>query len=226
MDRFKAVLFAASIILIALSGAVTGERIEEQKLVNIENYEHIRIDFTKGEALRVSARVEALSYPISVMLIKGDSEFERFQEIDHLEADEIRRGNITDMDMTYQVVAGFSKQNVTIFDETITIGDHDTYYLVMILYRDADMDPLEVLTSRATLVNYVVVWNVENKYVPYYLIPVAILFFLIGGGLLAYYFWPRGSGDDAAPSEMQYPQRPAQARGPTIRGPPPRRPRI
>ena len=130
------------------------------------------------------------------------------------------------MDMTYQVVAGFSKQNVTIFDETITIGDHDTYYLVIILYRDAEMDPLEVLTSRATLVNYVVEWNVENKYVPYYLIPVAVLFFLIGAGLLAYYFWPRSGTDDAAPSERQYPQRPAQTRVPIIRSPTPRRPRI
>jgi len=49
----------------------------------------------------------------------------------------------------------------------------------------------EILTSRATTVDYRLEYKTENKEVPYYLIPIAIFLLVAGLGLIGYYFWPR-----------------------------------
>jgi hypothetical protein len=55
-----------------------------------------------------------------------------------------------------------------------------------VIYRDEDMTKQDIL-SRASRVTYVVTYEEEEKNVPYYLIPVAVLVFIIGLALIVFY---------------------------------------
>jgi hypothetical protein len=190
MARWYHLLVAAILLIALVPGATAGSYVKSE-IVDIERYIDIRINFTKGEAMGISAHIVALSYPVNVMLIKGEEEFRKFQESDFVDLEEIKSGNITDKNVTFQVVQGFSRENVTEFESSIRIGDHDMYHLVIMLYRDSSMDPDTVLRSRVTIVNIDAEWEVRNNEVQWFLIPIAAFALLVGIGLLAYYFWPR-----------------------------------
>jgi hypothetical protein len=210
----KRLMLAVAIVLIllpAISERSAAQHDVDQALVNIEAYKYFEIQVAKGDDVRITARVEALSYPVSVFLIKGKAEFDKFVESDLVNVDDLRKGNISEIDDTFTVVSSFSIAQTELFDETITIGDADTYYLVIMLYRDASMDPDEVLTSRATLVNYDIEWTKVRNNVPWYLIPIALIIGAIGIGLIAYYFWPRPIIDQEDEAPERGPAKPPKS---------------
>ncbi len=192
MARLLAPLMIALMLVPALLAGADAHREKDQALVNIENFKFFKIEIKEGEKVRIEARIETLSFPVSVFLIKGQQEFDRFVASDSVNVDEIRGGNISDFDDNFTVIADFSDPMTDIFKDSITIGEADLYFLVIMLYRDSTMDPEDVLTTRAALVNYDIEWRQAENDVPYYLVPLALIAFLIGAGLLAYYFWPRG----------------------------------
>jgi hypothetical protein len=192
MARLLAALIIAILIVPTLLVEADAQREKDQALVNIENFKFFRIEIKEDEKVRIDARIETLSYPVSVFLIKGQQEFDRFVASDSVNVDEIKGGNISDFDDNFTVIADFSDPMTALFKDSITIGEADLYFLVIMLYRDSTMDPEDVLTTRATLVNYDIEWRQAKNDVPYYLVPLAILAFLVGAGLLMYYFWPRG----------------------------------
>jgi len=191
MAHSRALLIAVLLLILIVPADAQGQREKDQALVNIENFKFFRIDIGDGEKVHIDARIEALSYPVSVILIKGQDEFDRFVATDSVDVEQIKGGNISDFNDTFIVIRDLSEPNTLMFERSMVIGEPDSYFLVIMLYRDSTMDPEEVLTTRATLVNYDVEWYEAEKSVPYYLIPIAIVALAIGAALLAYYFWPR-----------------------------------
>lgn len=180
---------SAMLIAFYLSPVASASEFRDQVVIDIDNYLDVTMEFYDGDALEIDVRATALSYPMNVLLIKGDAEFERFRESESIDLDELKDGNISDMDDSVLVVQGFSKSNVTDFDSTISIGDHDTYHLIVMLHRDPSMDPQEVLQTRVTLVNVEARWEVKEKVITWILVPIAVAIFLAGAGLIGYYFW-------------------------------------
>jgi len=201
------ILMFASLLMFPLA---EGKVVEDERDVDIDSYVWIRIDFDEGDGLELKADISAAPDPVSVFLIKGTEEFERWRATEDLDIDSVKGGNSSSSgNDTFVVVENFSESNITSFSRSMSIGERDTYYLVIVIYRDPAMDAQEVL-GRASRVSYRVEWNIERKEVPYYLIPVAVTLFVIGLVLILHYFRSvkrAGSGDEEGP-------RPGKPNGP------------
>jgi hypothetical protein len=215
MVRSRAAVAVILMLIPLLSLPAHGYAEKDQTVVNIENFKFFRIDIGDDEKVRIDARIEALSYPVSVLLIKGQEEFDKFVASDSVNVDDIKSGNITEFDDSFIVIRDFSERETELFERSITIGEEDVYYLVVMLYRDSTMDPDEVLTVRATIVNYDVEWRAVENRLDYPLLAIAIAIAFVGTALIAYYFWPRRKEE---PSELPKAPRYAPARrGPRSR---------
>lgn len=170
-------------------------------VVNIETYLHFRIEFQDGDSLKIDAEITSSAHPISVFLIKGEKSFEDWEESEIVDIGSLMNGSSSVNRMSsFQVISGFSKENVTEFSSSIDIGEHDTYFLVIALHRDEDMD-VDDLLQRVTEVTYEVDWEVESKELNYTLLAVAVVSFILGSIFLIIYIisWKRAK--DAAASE-------------------------
>lgn len=199
------VLILASVLTPIYSAEVVDRRNEP---INIEQYEVNEIEFTSGDRITISLELTSYSYPVSVLLFKGDEDYNEFVRSDQVDIEAIKNGEDVDLtNISYRVVGGFSVRNVTDYDNSISLSEHDTYYVVIILYRDSTMSYQEILTTRATTVDYVLEYDVDNKEVPYYLIPIAVVLFLIGVAIIAYYFWARWRAESVDEEEGHTPPR-------------------
>ncbi len=224
MNRWKPALVTISLMVILgpilLLPSASGEIKKETALIDIDHYEETWIGFDSGDSIRITVGAGATGYPISVFLLKGEEARSAWIESEEVDLEAIKAGEgVPDQNTTFQVVSPFSRRNVTSFDGSITLGEHDDYYVVIALYRDSAMSTGEVL-ERATLVNYEVEWEISEKEVPWYLLIIAVAFFVIGAVLLMIYFWRRGEEEpeDDRSSPIQ-----GGAPGGGIRRAPPRR---
>ena len=210
--RALVLLVLALFILQAVSSFASGEVFEERTYIDIEQYEEKRIDFDSGDRITISLKITSYAYPVTVMLIKGEEDYRSFKDTDFIDIEAIKNGEEVDFDnVSYRVVGGFSARNVTEYDNSLSLGDHDTYYVLVILYRDRNMSYNEILT-RTTTVDYRLEYEVENKEVPYYLIPIAGFLLIAGLGLIGFYFWPRDREDDEESDEASENMRRSQDR--------------
>ncbi len=225
MNSWKPALVTISLMVILgsilLLPSASGEIKKETALVDIDHYEETAIAFDTGDSVRITVDVRGTTeYPISVFLLKGEEARSAWIESEEVDLEAIKAGEgVPDQNTTFQVVSPFSRRNVTSFNDSITLGEHDDYYVIIALYRGSQMSTEEVL-ERATLVNYEVVWEINEKEVPWYLLFLAVAFFVIGAVLLMIYFWRRGEEEpeDDRPSPIQ-----GGAPGGGIRRAPPRR---
>jgi len=190
--RRQLVLVLASILtlLVISSPGVLGAQ-EGKEDVNIEKYIEFRIDYSSGDRLHLEARIDASPYPVSIFLIKGEDAYSDWIESEDVDVQAILDGkNVSDMNVTFQVVENFSERNTTSFDRSMNIGDHDIYFLIIALYRDSSMSTEEVM-SRASLVDYNVDWHKENKKIPWGYLGLSLLFFLAGSAFIIAYFVSR-----------------------------------
>lgn len=195
-------LVLAFFILPLSTVLVSGEVFEERAYIDIEQYEEKRMEFDSGDRITISLQLTSYAYPVSVLLIKGEEDYQKFKDSDSVDIDAMRNGEDVDFEnVSYRVVGGFSARNVTEYDNSLSLGEHDTYYVLIILYRDRNMSYNEILTTRATTVDYRMEYRIENKEVPYYLIPIAIFFLIAGLGLIGYYFWPREEEEGEEPEK-------------------------
>ncbi|MGA1793199.1 MAG: hypothetical protein ACMUHM_04550 [Thermoplasmatota archaeon] len=190
--RYGAVLIFASLLILLISstpGAIGAE--EGRKDVNIERYIEFRIEFNSGDRLRLEASIEASPYPVSIFLIKGEDAYSDWVESEDVDVQEILDGkNVSDMNVTFQVVENFSERNTTSFDRSIRIGDPDTYFLIIAIYRDSSMTTEEVM-SRASQVDYNVDWSIENKEFPWLWVAFSLGLFVVGTGFIIAYIVSR-----------------------------------
>ena len=175
-------------VVLLLSPFVDAEETKEQGHVDIDQSITIKIEFDEGESMSLDAEITASKDPVSIFLIKGEEEYQVWRETEDIDIQAIMAGeNVTSGNGTFIVIENFSESNVTNFSESMSIGEKDTYYLVIVIFRETGMSKADIL-SRGSTVDYNVEWNEETKEVPYYLIPVAILFALLGIGLIIFYF--------------------------------------
>ena len=216
--RTPMLLIASIIVMGSMIPMASGEIQAETAIVDIDHYEEVEISFDSGESIRITVRTGATEYPISVFLLKGEEARSAWIESEEVDLEAIKSGvGVPDQNTTFQVVSPFSRRNVTSFDGSITLGEHDDYYVVIALYRDSTMSTEEVLNERATLVDYEVEWVISEKDVPWHWLIIAVAFFVIGAALLGIYFW-RG-----AKEEPEYDEGPSRAHGVgDIRRSPPR----
>lgn len=163
--------------------------------VNIERYVEFRIEYNQGDRLHLEARIEASPYPVSVFLIKGEDAYDDWIESEEIDLQAIQEGkNVTEVNVTFMVVENFSERNTTLFHRTLNIGEKDTYFLIIALYRDAAMTPEEAL-SRASQVDYIVDWEIErdglSRGMLLFLVTIAIVLFLAGSAFIILYFIQR-----------------------------------
>jgi hypothetical protein len=193
-------LLIAASLLVPITSAETVER--RNVPINIEKYEVQEIEFSSGDRITIALELRSYSYPVSVLLFKGDEDYDEFVRTDEVDIEAIKNGEDVDLEnVSYRVVGGFSARNVTEYDHSISLSEHDTYYVVIILYRDEDMSYQEILTTRATTVDYVLEYETDSKNVPYYLIPVAVILFIIGIVLIVYYFRARKKAEESLDEE-------------------------
>jgi hypothetical protein len=184
-------LFASLITIIVISAPDALGAQEGRKDVNIEKYIEFEIGYSSGDRLHLEARIDASPYPVSIFLIKGEDAYDDWIGSEDVDVQAILDGkNVSDMNVTFQVVENFSERNITSFDRSIDIGDHDTYYLIIALYRDSSMTTEEVM-SRASQVDYYVDWDAENKEVPWGMLGLSLLFFVAGSALITAYIISR-----------------------------------
>ena len=161
---------------------------EGTKDVNIERYLEFRMEFDSGDRLHLEATVEASPYPVTIFLVKGEEAYADWIESEDVDVQKILDGkNVSDMNVTFQVIENFSEKNVTSFQRSIDIGDKDTYFLVIALYRDSSMSTEEVM-SRASQVQYDIDWKIENKDFPWEIMALAAVIFLTGSAFIIAYF--------------------------------------
>ncbi len=226
MNSWKPALITISVMVILgsilLLPSASGEIKKETSLIDIDHYEETWIGFDSGDSIRITVRTGATEYPISVFLLKGKEARSAWIESEEVDLEAIKAGEgVPDQNTTFQVVSPFSKRNVTSFDGSITLGEHDDYYVVIALYRDSNMSTEEVL-EMATLVDFEVEWEINEKEVPWYLLIIAVALFIIGGALVMIYFWRGGE------EEQEYDEGPSRthgrgAPGGDVRRAPPRR---
>lgn len=184
-------LVAISALALMLSLPETDAVQEGSTDVNIERYMEFRIEFDHGDKLHLKADVVASPYPVSIFLMKGEEAYQDWTESEDVDVQAIINGaNVSDMNVAFQVIENFSRDNITNFKESIDIGERDTYYLIIALHRDASMTPEEIM-SRASEVQYDVVWEIKEKDVPWGLLVLAAFFLLAGAGFLTAYFISR-----------------------------------
>ena len=192
--RTPMLLIASIIIIGSMIPMASGEIRAETAIVDIDHYEEVEIEFDSGDSIRITVRTGATEYPISVFLLKGEEARSAWIESEAVDLEAIKSGEgVPDQNTTFQVVSPFSRRNVTSFDGSITLGEHDVYYVVIALYRDSNMSTQEVLNERATLVDYEVEWEISEKEVPWHWLLIAVAFFVLGAALLIIYFWRGGN---------------------------------
>jgi hypothetical protein len=192
--------------------AASAEIVERSGVfINIEEYEVNKIEFDKGDRVTISLQLTSYAYPVSVLLIKGDEDFDQFVESDKVDLEAIKEGKDVDLDnISYRVVGGFSARNVTDYHNSISLGQRDTYYVVIILYRNSNMSYQEILSTRATTVDYKLEYDIDEKVVPWYLLPIAAIIFIIGLSMVVYYVWRSRIADETVtppPDDMGIPDR-------------------
>ena len=185
-------ILIVSLITVSLLPGSNGHIVEDRgEPVDIEGPVEIPIEYDDDGVMTLRVNVTSEDYPVSVFLIKGEEGYHDWKKSDDVDVEAILNGDeVPDQNITFRVVAGFSRRNVTTFEEELRTDERDTYYVVISLYRDSNMSVEEVRTKRVTLVNYSVEWSFEGKDIPLYLIPVAGLLFTVGAVLLIIYFWP------------------------------------
>jgi hypothetical protein len=184
-SRMILVLFSLSLIL--TFPTVSAVTIDDSEDVDIDTYITEEIKFKDGEAIDIDITITADPDPISVFFIKGEEEYERFKSTEEIDIDKILAGEeVPQTNSTFLVVGALSMKNTTFFEGSLKIGEKDTYFLVIVIHRTEDMSKEEIL-SRASRVNYILKYEIEEKNVPYYLIPIAVIIFLIGLGLIVFY---------------------------------------
>ncbi|MBN1390651.1 MAG: hypothetical protein JXA22_08430 [Candidatus Thermoplasmatota archaeon] len=208
------------VVITMVSGAQEGKTD-----VNIEKYIEFRMEFDHGERLHLEARVEASPYPVSVFLVKGEEAYSDWVESEDVSVQDILDGkNVSEMNVTYQVIENFSEDNITFFDGSIDIGDRDTYFLIIALYRTSSMSTDEIMTM-ASEVDYVVDWRVEDSDVPWGLLVFSLVFLILGVGFIIAYFISRSryrekQDPDEGPDECDRrgpAERPGERRAPPMR---------
>ncbi len=205
------IIFATlSLALLPFTDAKT---IDESKDVDIDSYITLKMIFDSGESLEIDATITASPDPITVFLIKGDDEFEKWKSTEDIDIDAIMNGEeVPVTNSTFVVINSFSETNTTFFESSISIGEKDTYYLVIVIHRDVNMTKEEIL-SLASRVDYIVTFEEKEKDVPYYLIPIAILVFILGIALIVFYL--RSVRKE---SHMEEEEPPSRSRAPPPRG--------
>lgn len=184
-SRMIPVLFSVFFILTLPSASA--ETIEDSEDVDIDTYITEEINFNDGEAIDIDVTIAADPDPVSVFFIKGEEEYERFRSTEEIDIDKILAGEeVPQSNATFRVVGDLSMKNTTFFQGSLKIGEKDTYFLVIVIHRTEDMSKEEIL-SRASRVDYILKYEIEEKNVPYYLIPIAVIIFLIGLGLIVFY---------------------------------------
>ncbi|MEA3558176.1 MAG: hypothetical protein U9R75_02885 [Candidatus Thermoplasmatota archaeon] len=189
---------------------------EGSDVVNIETYIEFRIEFDSGDTLHLDAEASSEQYPISVFLLRGQNSFDDWIESETVDIGSIKNGS-SSMNRTssFQVIDNFSFQNTTSFENSIDIGEHDTYFLIIALHRDSKMDTDDIL-SRATQVEYKVDWSIETKSLNVPLLIVAIVLFIIGIVFIAFYYISYSRAKMALEEEAEV----EKDRKPRPRGPP------
>jgi hypothetical protein len=219
--RILAFLSVAAALLVFISIPETAA-IEDTEDVSIERYIEFEITFDHGDKLHIEAEILASPYPIAVFLIKGADAYEQWLDTEDVDINAIKNGtDVSDMNVSFQVVENFSEQNITSFDKEIDIGEQDTYYFVISLHRYAGMTTEDALT-RASEVQYSVDWSIEEKDVPWYLLIFAAILFLIGAVLIAMYFYSiqKARSELREMEEAEQVRRPLPGRGPPRERPP------
>ena len=206
MNSWKAPLIA--ILMVAMIGLVLPQAGAEKEvrtaIVDIDHYEETLMEFRSGDNIKITVRAGDTDYPISVFLLKGEEARSAWVESEEVDLEAIKAGQgVPDQNTTFQVVSPFSRRNVTSFDGSITIGEHDDYYLIIALYRDSSMSTDEVLHERTTQVDYEVEWKISEKEIPWHIALFAVAFFALGVLLIILYFWKgkeeEEADDDGAP---------------------------
>ncbi|MFO8051321.1 MAG: hypothetical protein R6V01_06440 [Thermoplasmatota archaeon] len=189
-------------------------------VVNIETYIEFRIDFESGDSLELRAEVLSDPYPISVFLLKGEDAYDDWVESETVDIDAIRNGSVSmNRTSSFQVIENFSEKNTTSFKNSVKIGEHDSYFLIIALHRNDDMEVQDLL-DRATRVSYEVDWEVNEKELNLTLLIIAIIFFIMGSVLLVLYFisWKRAK-HYISNAEDEASERPLSAQGTKERHP-------
>jgi hypothetical protein len=178
------------------------------------------MDFSKGDRMALSATVSSVGSPISIFLIKGTISYNDWVRSEEVDLDDIKTGNASSgTNTTFLVVSNFSLMNTTGFEGRIEIGDRDVYYLVIALHRYAGMPAKDILLMTST-VDYDVSWEFEEKDIPLWLVPIAVLFFVVGVALVVYSLWKRTPRAPEGPKTREASR--AQTKG---QGRPPRKAR-
>lgn len=209
-------IISVFLLIVMLAPAVSGERVEDSADVDIDRYITVEMVFDEGDHFDIEATVTSSRDPVSVYLFKGEQDLQMFIDTEEVDIDAIKAGeNTTDSNNTFRVIMDFSRENVTSFQESISIGEKDTYYLVIAIHRVSGMSKEEVL-GLGTRVNYKITYEEVEKDVPYYLIPIAALVFIIGIGLIVLYF-RMGSKEAENEKEAPIPERGRYDRRPPAR---------
>ncbi len=177
----------SAVMMLILIPFASGKTIDESQDVDIDSYITLEMIFDSGESLEIDATITASPDPITVFLIKGEDEFEKWKSTEDIDINAIMNGeDVPATNSTFVVINSFSETNTTFFESSISIGEKDSYYLVIVIHRDVNMTKEEIL-SLASRVDYIVTYEEKEKDVPYYLIPIAILVFIIGIALIVFY---------------------------------------
>lgn len=216
-----------SITAILLLSGVNGEMVEESKDVDIDSYIVIEIEFSSGEKMDLEAEITASNDPISLFLIKGSEDFNKWKDTEEVDIQAIMAGeNVSGENNLFRVILDFSEKNTTEYTNSISIGDQDTYYLVIVIHREEGMSKEDIL-SRGSRVHYKVTWEEEEKELNIQLLIIAGFIGLIGIGLIIFYFKTKDDGEEKEeepPRGHERPERPERPiRAPRERTPPPER---
>lgn len=222
MRYLVSVLFSVIVAAFLLLSPVDGETANDSEDVDIDSYIFIEIDFSSGDNLELDAEISSSNDPISFFLIKGEDEFQRWRDTEEIDIQAILEGeNVTDEDDNFTVIKNFSMTNITYFSGSISIGEKDTYYLVIVIFREEGMSKDDIL-SRGSRVTYDVAWETEERELDVWLLLLAVVIGVIGLALIIYYFRERAKAEEEALEEeppvdrRQPPQR-------TVRPPPGRK---
>lgn len=187
------VVLVLSILILCPFNLMTAsaERRSAVELVDIDRPLVFTLDYREGDRMTISASVHVAGPPVSVFLIKGTDSYRDWVRSEDVDIDDIKTGNASSgMNSTFLVVVNFSMMNITDFDRSIDIGDRDVYHLVIALHRYAGMPAVDILLMTTT-VDYDISWEFDEKEVPLWLLPLAMLFFIAGTVLVVYYVWTR-----------------------------------
>ena len=193
--KFLTLLLVSLASIILLPGW-SGEVAEDSEDVDIDSYIVIKIEFSSGDSMNVDAEISASGDPVTIFMIKGDDDFDQWKETEEVDIQAIMAGeNVTDSSDEFRVIENFSMKNTTQFSGSISLGDRDNYYLVIVIHREEGMSKEDIL-SRGSRVSYNVEWKTEEKELNYWLLAIAAFIGLIGIGLIVFYFKDRNEREE------------------------------